>query len=104
MTPGKVSLEVIQEWERTWAAVQRCMGSTWSIRRTRSLAEAEIKSQFPPDRGTFPSPILASICCGVSSGPVANGVQLQRKRKESSQPMTKGYHHSTLLKLQGRAR
>lgn len=53
------------------------MGSTWSIRRTRSLAAEEIESQLPPDREIFPSPIRARMSSAVSSGPVAKGVELE---------------------------
>lgn len=68
--------DVIQGCDSTCTAVQRCMGSTCNMRRTRSLAEGDTESQFPPLRGIFPSPILARICLGVSSGPVAKGVHL----------------------------
>lgn len=73
---GREPREEIQGWDSTCAAVHRCMGSTCSMRRTRSLAEGDTESQLPPLRGIFPSPILARICLGVSSGPVANGVHL----------------------------
>ena len=77
---GRESLEVIQGWERTCAADQRWLGSTWSIRRTRSLAEGDTESQLPPLRGILPSPIRARICWGVSSGPLANGVVLHKSK------------------------
>lgn len=35
-----------------------------------------MESQFPPDRAYFPLPILARISSGVSSGPLAKGVNL----------------------------
>lgn len=79
---GRESREAIQGCVRTCAAVHRCIGSTWSIRRTRSLAEEDTESQLPPTRGILPSPILARICLGVSSGPVAKGVDLSRGKRK----------------------
>ena len=76
---GRDSRETIQVCPSTWAAVHRCMGSTCNMRRTRSLAEGEIESQFPPERLILPSPIRDKICWGVSSGPVAKGVQLKEE-------------------------
>ena len=80
---GRDSRETIQVCPSTWAAVHRCMGSTCSMRRTRSLAEGEIESQFPPERLILPSPIRDKICWGVSSGPVAKGVQLKGRKGHS---------------------
>ena len=76
---GRDSRETIQVCPSTWAAVHRCMGSTCNMRRTRSLAEGEIESQLPPERLILPSPIRDKICWGVSSGPVAKGVQLKEE-------------------------
>ena len=74
---GRADLDVTHWWCRTCAAVYRCIGSTWSIRRTRSLAAGEIEFQLPPVREILPSPIRARMSSAVSSGPVAKGVELK---------------------------
>lgn len=44
--------------------------------RILTFAASDMESQFPPERAYFPLPILARISSGVSSGPLANGVNL----------------------------
>ena len=73
---GNDSLDVIQEWLRTCAALYRWLGSMLSIRKTRSFALFDMESQLPPERLTLPSPMRVRIFSALSSGPVANGVEL----------------------------
>ena len=79
---GNDSLDVIQEWFKTCAALYRWLGSILSMRNTRSLAPFDIESQLPPDRLTFPSPMRVRIFSALSSGPVANGVELKEGGRE----------------------
>ena len=82
---GSDSLDEIQEWFKTCAALYRWLGSMLSMRNTRSLAPFDIESQLPPERLTFPSPMRVRIFSALSSGPVANGVELtvgERKERE----------------------
>ena len=75
---GSDSFDVIQEWFKTCAALYRWLGSILSMRNTRSLAPFDIESQLPPDKLTFPSPMRVRIFSALSSGPVANGVELNK--------------------------
>ena len=74
---GSDSLDEIQEWFNTCAALYRWLGSMLSMRNTRSLAPFDMESQLPPDRLTFPSPMRVRIFSALSSGPVAKGVELK---------------------------
>lgn len=60
------SLRLVWYWEVNW----------------RTLAASDTASQLPPVRLKWPLPILLKISFGVSSGPLANGVKLV-KRKET---------------------
>lgn len=42
-----------------------------------TFAASDMESQLPPDRENFPLPIRARISSGVSSGPLAKGVNLR---------------------------
>lgn len=46
-----------------------------------TLAVSEIVFQFPPLRVNFPLPIRVRISSGVSLGPLANGVYLEKKSR-----------------------
>lgn len=46
-----------------------------------TLAVSETVFQFPPLRVNLPLPILVRISSGVSLGPLANGVYLERSSK-----------------------
>ena len=79
---GSDSLDVIQEWFNTCAALYLWLGSMLSMRNTRSLAPFDMESQLPPERFTFPSPMRVRIFSALSSGPVANGVELKVEKRE----------------------
>ena len=56
---------------RGWA------GLIWRSPGCVTLAESETRSQFPPTSRNLPHPIWARISSGVSSGPLAKGLNLK---------------------------
>lgn len=53
-----------------------------------TFASSETELQYPPVRENFPLPIRARISSGVSSGPLANGVNLRKS------PVSVEYKHT----------
>lgn len=76
--------------------VQNMEGLATSSRLT--LAVSETVFQFPPLRVNFPLPIRVRISSGVSLGPLANGVYLE---KSPNPALTSGLHPGTGGRLGG---
>lgn len=75
---GSCSRLATHRWVRTCWRAMRWWGSTCNILATRSLARGETESQLPPDNGNLPSPMRTRMSPGVSLGPFANGVWLNK--------------------------
>lgn len=52
-----------------------------------TFAASEMESQFPPERAYSPLPMRARISSAVSSGPLANGVNLREGGVAMSSPL-----------------